>query len=77
MENGAIFWVVARRDLFDQWRPYKVEIIGVAKEPDTQEMCRGALFDEEGKKGWGLIQGPKDILWDEPDATNEALNLGE
>ena len=77
MENGAIFWVVARRDLFDQWRPYKMEIIGVAKEPDTQEMCRGALFDEEGKKGWGLIQGPKDILWDEPDATNEALNLGE
>ena len=77
MKVGAIFWVVARRDLFEPWGPFKMEITGVAREPDTEEMCRGALLEEDGRRGGPVIQGSKDILWDEPDAWNEAMNLGE
>ena len=79
-EKGAIFWVIARDGRFSPWAPYAVRVTGVA--PNGAKVAfQGALLEELGGGDRGplgpIVEGETTDLWEEVEARNSVLEVGE
>jgi hypothetical protein len=82
-EKGALFWVIARDGRFSPWAAYEVRVTGVA--PNGAKMAfQGALLEELGAGDPGpgaplgpIVEGETTDLWEEVEARNSVLVVGE